>query len=236
MSLIVFQHHPRETASLIGAVMQNHGHRLRYVQVHAGEPVPPDLDEVDGVISMGGPQNVDQTDEHAWLGDEMAYLKAAHDAGLPIIGICLGAQLLAAALGGKVEPMDALEVGWGEVTLAFPGTIDPLYAGITWKSMQFHMHGRQITQLPPGAAPLASSAQCRTQAFKAGYRSYGFQYHFEWDRKQLEHFAHGDLVRKAGANSDEIVRQIDQHYDGYRRRAERLCERMALMLMPIEQR
>jgi GMP synthase-like glutamine amidotransferase len=236
MSLIVFQHHPGEGASLIGAVMQNHGHRLRHVYLYDGQPVPSDLDEVDGVISMGGAMNVGETDQHPWIADEMAYLKQAHDAGLPIIGVCLGAQLLAAALGGKVEPMDKPEVGWGEVTLAFPGTIDPLYAGITWKSMQFHMHGQQITELPPGAAPLASSAHCRTQAFKAGYRSYGFQYHFEWDRKQIEHFASDELVRKAGASADQIVRQIDQHYDGYRRQAERLCERMALMLMPIEKR
>ena len=104
MALIVFEHHPLETTGRLGTVLNQHGHKLRYVRLHRGEAVPTDLDDVDGVIAMGGPMNVDEVEKHDWMQPEMDYLKAAHDANLPVLGICLGAQMLAHALGGKVAP------------------------------------------------------------------------------------------------------------------------------------
>jgi len=236
MSLVVFQHEANETAALLGQVMQGYGHRLRTVKLFAGETVPVDLDDVDGIISMGGSMNVGDTATHAWIQQEMDYLKAAHTAGLPIVGVCLGAQLIAKALGGDVAAMETPEVGWHNVKQAFPGTIDPIYAGIPWDTMQFHMHGQQVTALPPDSAPLAGSKGCRTQAFRVGLRVYAFQYHFEWNRSQIEQMAGDALVAKAGAKADDIINGIDKHYPGYRRLGERLSERLALMLFPVDKR
>src|SRR5690606_13233304 len=100
------------------------------------------------------------------------YLRQAHEANVPMVGICLGLQLIATALGGKVEAMPAAEVGWHTVKLAFPGTIDPIYAGIPWQHMQFHLHGQEVTALPPGATPLAASKVCKNQAVKVGLKTY----------------------------------------------------------------
>ena len=236
MSLIIFQHHPDEGPAQIGRVLQDHGHRLRTIALWDGQAVPADRDDVDGILSMGGPMNVDETDAHPWIESESAYLKAAHEAGVPIVGICLGAQLIAAALGGEVGPMDQPEVGWHNVKLAFPGTIETLYQGIGWDSTQFHLHGQEVKTLPPGATPLAGSARCRTQAFVAGLKTYAFQYHFEWTRADIEHFSNDGLVRAAEVTPSQIAEGADRHYADYRRLGDLLCERIALLLFPIDRR
>jgi GMP synthase (glutamine-hydrolysing) len=123
MSLLVFQHHENEPPCVLGSVLQDHGHKLRIVELFAGQTVPPDLDDVDGILSMGGPANVDETAHYSWITPELEFLKNAHGK-VPIVGICLGAQLIATALGGKVAAMPTPEVGWAVVKQAFPGTID----------------------------------------------------------------------------------------------------------------
>lgn len=236
MSLLVFQHQASEPPAMLGAVLRDHGHKLRVIELYAGQSVPPDLDDVDGILSMGGAANVDETAKYPWLAGEMAYLKTAHERSVPIVGICLGAQLIAAALGGKVAAMAVPEVGWGNVKLAFPGTIDTIYMGLQWDTVQMHLHGQEVAALPPGATPLAGSKACKTQAFKVGPTTYGFQYHFEWTDADIRAAAHDELVKKAGVNPETIVQGIAQHYDGYRRLGNRLCETIALMLFPIDKR
>jgi len=236
MSLIVFQHQSDETSSQLGVTLARHGHKLRTVKLWAGEPVPPDFDDVDGVISMGGAMDVEQKDAHRWIEKELNYLRRAHEAELPIVGICLGAQLVAEALGGTVGKMDKPEVGWGEVKLAFPGTIDPVLAGIPWQSMQMHFHGCEVTDLPPDSTPLAGSALCRTQAFKVGLTTYAFQYHPEWTRTEIEHFASLPFVEQAGQSTEQIIEGCEEHYALYRHLGDRLAERMAQILFPLDKR
>jgi len=236
MSLVVFEHHPLETSVLLGAMLLRHGHRLRVVKLHEGESVPVDLDDVDGIISMGGPMNVDEADRYPWMDPEMAYLCEAHAAGLPCIGICLGAQLMAKAMGGQVQAMAQPEVGWGMVRLSFAGSTDPVLTGVPWQTMQFHMHGQHIVALPVGAVTLASSKACPIQAFRAGLKSYGFQFHFEWDERIIRIVADDPLVAAARADAQPIIDGLSQHYDSYRRINERLCQQITLLLMPIDRR
>ncbi|MCE9589769.1 MAG: type 1 glutamine amidotransferase [Planctomycetes bacterium] len=236
MSLVVFQHEKHETAGRLGDILRDYGHKLRVVELYAGQPVPADLDNVDGVISMGGTPNVEDADKFAWMPKEMAYLKAAHEAGKPVVGICLGAQLIAATLGGKVAAMAAPEVGWAGVKLGFPGTVETLYQGLPWDSVQFHLHGQEVTTLPPGGTPLAGSKGCKIQSFKVGLRTYGFQYHFESTREDIKAMAADGLVTKAGVASASILQQTDAHYDTYRRLGDRLCETIAMTLFPIDKR
>ena len=236
MSLIVFQHQSDETSSTLGQTLAKHGHKLRTIELFEGDRVPPDFDDVDGVISMGGAMDVDQKDAYPWIEQEMNYLRRAHEAGLPIVGICLGAQLIAEALGGTVGKMDKPEVGWAEVKLAFPGTIDPVYAGIPWQTMQMHMHGCEVKELPADSTPLASSAMCKTQAFKVGLTTYALQYHPEWTRKEIEYWATVPFVEKAGVAAEDIVTGCDEHYEIYRHLGDRFAERMAQILFPLDKR
>ena len=236
MALIVFQHEPHEPPAVLGKVLQAHGCKLRTIKLFAGEVVPPDLDDVDGLLILGGAANVDEADQYAWLKPELAYIKQAHGAGLPIVGICLGAQLIAAALGGKVAPRPKPEVGRKNVKLAFPGTTDPVLAGIPWDSTQFHLHGQEVTSLPPEGVPLAGSTMARLQAYRVGLTTYAFQYHFEWDASHIATMARDGLVAKAGEKPDTIIDLCKSYLPAYRRLGDRLCENIATLLFAIDRR
>lgn len=236
MSILVLQHDAKEGPGLLGQVLLSYGHGLRVVELFAGQPLPGDLDEVDGILTLGGPMNCDEADRHAWMGGELALLKKAHEAGVPIVGVCLGHQLLAAALGGKVGPMAQPEVGWQPVRLAFAGTIDTLMQGIPWDTMQFHLHGQEVQTPPAGSAVLAGSRACKVQAFRVGMRSYGFQYHFEWSKSEVRAVAEDGFARRDAEAAGRIVPGIQEHYEGYRRLGERLSHNIAQYLMPLDKR
>ncbi len=236
MALVVFQHSPTEPALKLGEVLQAHGHKLRTIKLFAGDPVPVDLDDVDGIVSMGGSPNVDQAAQYPWITAELAYLKKAHEAGKAIVGVCLGAQLIAAALGGKVEAMKAPEVGWKKIKQTFQGNTDVVLAGIPWESTQFHLHGQEVAALPPDSTPLAGSPQCRQQAFRVGSTTYAFQYHFECGQPDIASFATDDLVKKAGESSQQIVNMAGDYFPAYRRLGDRLCQNIAMLLFPIDRK
>lgn len=235
MAITVFEHHDIGGPGRLGATLRDDAHRLRIVQLHRRDAVPPDFDDVDGVISMGGPQNVgDGPDKAPWMRGEIDFLLQAHERKLPIVGVCLGAQLLAVALGGEVGPMEQPEIGFHTVSINSSGQTDALLAGVAWESSQFCHHSREIKSLGPGATPLASSKRCAIQAFRASMRSYGFQYHFEVDpagAAALVGSARDDLHR-AGYTEEEIDQQIDERYDAFARLGDRLCVNIASFLMP----
>ena len=230
MAIVVFQHDPHEDAAALGTVLRDCGHRLRVIRLHAGDAVPPDLRDTDGVLALGGPMNVDQGAQFPWLAEEMTFLKRCVDADKPVVGVCLGAQLLAASLGGEVEAGEMYEFGWHPVRLAFPGTIDPVYAGIRWESPQFHMHGQAVSTLPPGATPLAGSKFCRTQAFRVGLRAYGIQYHFEWTRPHINAAATNVATQAPEVSGEDALKQLDTFYDEYRRSGDRFCRNLGTLL------
>lgn len=236
MSLVIFEHHRTEGPAVLGSILHSYGHRLRHVKLYDGEPVPVDFDDVGGIVSMGGPMNVDQADMHPWLEREMNYLKAAHAARLPIVGVCLGAQLIAEALGGQVSQMDQPEIGWYPLKMSFPGTTDPIFSGIGTEPVQFHIHGQEVTRLPTGATALAGSRRCANQAFRVGLTTYAFQYHFEWDRRDLAVIVRDPFIAGAGLSGQEILGQMDLYYDRYRRLGDRLCHNIATNLFPGDRR
>ena len=240
MALIVFEHHPLETADRLGTVLNEHGHKLTIIRLHRGETVPADLDDVDGVISLGGPMNVGEIDDHAWMQPELDYLQAAHEADLPVLGICLGAQLIATALGGAVDKMDAPEIGFAKVTSTFFGTTDTLHLGIPWDTMPFHAHGQEVNTPPPGGtpAPLSGSKACKCQSFRVGLNTYGFQYHFEWSRKTIEMVVADDpdFYGSGELDTDDLLRSLDTHFENYRHLGDRLCQNIANLLFPIDKR
>lgn len=239
MPVIVFQHSNLSVPGRLGLTLRDHGHKLDIRRLDKGDRVPPDLDGVDAVISLGGPQNLDEPRSKApWLDDEIAYVKTAHDAMLPVVGVCLGHQILAAALGGEVGPMEKPELGFHTVTLNPSGQTDTILAGLAWDMPQFHAHGREVKTLPPGATALASSKQCRVQAFRAGIRSYGYQFHFELDRDGVAAFARHDRedFANAGLTYDDVMKQADKHYPAFARMSDRLCVNIVTMLMPLYDR
>lgn len=175
MNIHYFQHVPFETLGYIGDWAASRRHVVSRTRFFADDPLP-DIDNVDLLIVLGGPMNIYEEPKYPWLAKEKRWIKAAYDRGTPILGICLGAQLLADCLGGSVRRGDEKEIGWFPIDFAadrkgpfavFPDRLDV-----------FHWHG-DMFEPPAGAQLLASSAACANQAFAFGGRAAGFQFHIE---------------------------------------------------------
>jgi len=157
--------------------MRERGVESVAVELDRGEPLP-DWRDFDGVLGMGGPMGAGDDAEHPWLEAERRLVAETVAQGHPFLGVCLGVQLLAAALGAPVYAAERAEVGLLEVELTAEGRDDPLFAGFDERFLSLQWHGDTF-DLPPGAARLASSPLASNQAFRAGQRAYGVQFHLE---------------------------------------------------------
>jgi GMP synthase (glutamine-hydrolysing) len=149
-----------------------------------GGPAPGDPRDYDAVLSFGGAMHPDQEAVHPWMAEERALLGRLVAAGRPVLGVCLGAQLLAAATGGTVGPLRRPEVGWHEVSTLGPARDDPLLSPLApgFQALAWHHYEFSI---PPRAVALARSPAC-LQAFRIGDRAWGIQFHAEVTLEQVE--------------------------------------------------
>lgn len=162
----------------IGDALEARGIAADYVRVFAGEAVPESLGDAAGLVVMGGPMGVYEQDRLPFLRDELRLIESAVNAGRPVLGVCLGSQLVAAALGAAVRKSGGKEIGWFPVTLTDEGQQDPLFAGIASPFRAFHWHG-DIFDIPAGAVRLASSDKTVNQAFRFFSNVYGLLFHLE---------------------------------------------------------
>jgi GMP synthase-like glutamine amidotransferase len=184
---VVLQHVAHEGPGSVALAVTDSGADLSVVRVDRGEPVPPpgSEGEMAGLVVLGGPMGVH--DDLPWLADERALLRHAVGAGLPVLGICLGAQQLAAALGGEVVTGPTPEVGVGEVHLTTEAIRDPVLGPAPTPLPCVHWHGDTFS-LPDGAVQLARSDLYENQAFRAGPRAYGLQFHVEVTASLVAHW------------------------------------------------
>ncbi len=178
-SWIVLRHTQAEGLGLLGNVLRDFGVHHRVLDMPRGEQPPRDLRTVGGLIVLGGPMSVYEADRLPWLKREIDLVERAVTAGRPVLGICLGAQMIAHAAGAKVYPGDKREVGWAPVTMTADGHDDPLLIGLPDQLNVFHMHG-DTYELPPDATNLFTSSVYEQQAFSWGETVYGFQFHLEF--------------------------------------------------------
>lgn len=183
--ILVFQHVPFEPLGTLDPILRDAGFRIRYVNFGRHPEARPRLKGYAGLIVLGGPMNIDQVDEHPHLDTEIELLQEAVAGGIQVLGICLGAQLLAAALGGSVGPAPVREIGWYDVRLTEAGRADPVLGGFSVPQPMFHWH-RDTFTLPDGAVGLASSQLCPNQAFRYGEHAYGLQFHLEVEAALIE--------------------------------------------------
>jgi GMP synthase-like glutamine amidotransferase len=185
-------HAPFEDLGSIEGWAAERGVPIRRTRLWLGEPLPaPDV--LDWLVVMGGPMSVHDEGAHPWLKAEKRFLRAALDAGARALGICLGAQLLAEALGARVVRARAKEIGWFPVALTPEGRRHPPLLAVPERWEVFHWHGETF-DLPRGAVRLAGNDICENQAFAHGRSVLAFQFHpeaaREWAEGLIRHLGH----------------------------------------------
>lgn len=187
MRILVLQHIACEHPGAFSDVMREHDVEPVPVELDEDEPLP-DWQEYDGVLAMGGPMSVNDEAEHPWLVEEKRLVREAVEAGRPFLGVCLGVQLFASALGARVYPTPEPEVGVLAVELTEEGYLDPLLGALSEPLVSLQWHGDTF-DLPAGAELLASSPLVPNQAFRVGERAYGIQFHLEVTADQVREWS-----------------------------------------------
>ena len=180
----IFRHSPTEGPGYFSAYLDARGIPWRLLATCEGEPVPSDPRAFSGITLMGGPMSVN--DPLPWIGPTLALIRAAVDAQVPVIGHCLGGQLMSKALGGTVAPNTVKEIGWGPVRVA-DDPVARAWFGDVSEFLSFHWHGETFT-IPAGATRLAGSAYCANQAFALGPHL-GMQCHVEMTPEMIRTWA-----------------------------------------------
>jgi GMP synthase (glutamine-hydrolysing) len=178
--LLVCQHVPHEILGTLNPLLKRAGFRIRYVNFARHPDAQPSLEGYHGLVVLGGPMSVNDTDEYPHLTIELKLIEDAMKRDLPVLGICLGAQLIARTLGADVYPNQEKEIGWYDVTPTEQARRDPLLFEFHGTEKIFQWHGDTF-DIPRTAVHLAFSELCVNQAFRYGASVYALQFHLEVD-------------------------------------------------------
>lgn len=184
MKIHYFQHVPFESLGSIEDWALARGHRLSSTRFFADDPLPR-IEEIDWLIVMGGPMDIYATDSYTWLTREKRFIELAIENNKMVLGICLGAQLIADALGARVYRNVSKEIGWFPIAFTPEARPSPLFRFLPAHLTVLHWHGDTF-ELPHGAMRIASSEACENQGFVRGNKLVGLQFHLEFTKRSLE--------------------------------------------------
>jgi GMP synthase-like glutamine amidotransferase len=255
-NVVILQQVAHEGPGRIVPVFRDYGIRIDHRHLYKGDQVPTDLDDIRALVVLGGPMGVADIGkpEYPFLAAELALLKRAVAADRSVLGICLGAQLLAHAAGAKVHPntkpgskpedppIPVPELGWGPVSFPFPGGTEPLVMGLHDDMPVFHWHFDtfDLPRLPaPASAPpppappppsgnalLSSSPKCKNQAFRFKNRLFGFQWHMEFTPQDIEAVVSAGKTELTSALGPDAPGKIKQDTEKYYPQYSRLGDRL----------
>jgi GMP synthase-like glutamine amidotransferase len=230
----VLQHVAMEGPARVADIARELGHRVVIHDLASGAPVPGTLPAGDLLVVMGGPMGVGDIGDARWpfLGAEADLLRRLLREGRPVLGICLGSQLMAHALGARVYPCHVgdpparhREVGWGAVTFVETPEAEPVLAGLDPSEVVLHWHGDTF-DLPAGATRLASTLACENQMFRYGDRAFALQFHVEVTAAEVERWTREDAAFVRAANgaggAERILADTRRYMPRHRRVGDRL--------------
>jgi GMP synthase (glutamine-hydrolysing) len=226
-NLLVCQHVPYEPLGTLNPLLKREGYRIRYVNFGRHPDARPRIDGYNGLVVLGGPMNVDEADHHPHLDVEADLILAAIDRGLPVLGICLGAQLIAKALGAEVRRNHEKEIGWYPLCKTEDADDDPVFSHFEITEQVFQWHGDTF-DIPDGAVHLAATDSCPNQAFRYGDNVYGLQFHLECDEPMIERWLQvphhvAEISSTAGRiDPDTIRRETPRHIGRLKTLSERV--------------
>ncbi len=222
MKALVFQHVGHESAGFFGDLMLSTGFEVQTIDFEAGDSFPKNTGGYDVLVIMGGPMNVYEDDKYPHLDSEIRFAAEFIKNGGAVMGICLGAQIVAAALGARVLAGAEKEIGWHDIRMTDEAAADPLFSLFAKKEKVFQWHGDTF-EIPRGAVSLAFSDAFPNQAFRYGRRAYALQFHLETDEKMIRDWLAREENKKeidvAGVSEAEIERGMGVYGDGMRRLA-----------------
>ncbi len=215
--VLAIQNDPTDPPLLVGEWLEESGVRVDVVRAHLGDPVPTTVpDGVHGLLSLGG--SVGHADDHLadWLPAEQRLLADAVERGIPVLGLCLGGQLLASATGGRVELGPIQEIGLSYVRQTVDGLLDPVVSsavpshGVEIPAAQWHQD--HVIELPPGAVLLLTNEACRVQGFRVGDSAYGLQLHPELDAAAFRSWADyvDEALERSGVDPLVAAEAVDE--------------------------
>jgi GMP synthase-like glutamine amidotransferase len=199
--ILIFRYSPTEGPGYFTTFLDRHGIPWRLVRIDAGDTVPESLNGACGLCLMGGPMSVN--DDLPWIPPVLALVRQAVEAGVPVIGHCLGGQLMSRALGGRVGPNPVKEIGWGELRVTDAGAARPWVGDTAGPLPGFHWHGETFS-LPPGAARILESAWCANQAYVLDDRHLGMQCHVEMTPELIAAWCDNGAAEIAASDSPAV--------------------------------
>lgn len=229
--ILFIQHGETDKPGLLEESLSAGGIGLQIAHPYLGEPLPASLEAFSGLAVGGGGQGAYEVDKYPYLSKECDLIREAAHAGKPVLGLCLGAQLMASALGAPVRPGPRREVGFFPVTLDPIAKYDPLLCDLPTDFVATHWHG-DIFDLPAAGMRLASSAMTQNQLFRYGCGLYGLQFHLEMTPQIFEEMLVGsdDYLAEAGADPEQLRKDAWQFLPPLRETAELVFSRWAAML------
>lgn len=208
--IMVFQHVAAEPLGTLDPLIRRRGHRIRFVNFERDPDAQPDVDRYQGLIVLGGPMNVEDQSLRPHLRTELRAIERMLALGRPVLGICLGAQLLAHVLGAPVKRHREPEIGWYRLRTTGAGRADPVLSPLGEESQVFQWHSRHF-EIPASAVQLATGEVCEQQAFRWDDKAYGFQFHLEMDQPLIERWLanpayRAELEMLSGSRDEAVIR------------------------------